>query len=51
MGGYDPTMNDDEIAQSIKILITKEFKLQIKNYQNQFMAEDYVTPFEIEEQK
>lgn len=34
MGGYDPTLNDDEIILSIKVLITKEFKLQIKNYQS-----------------
>ena len=51
MGGYDPTMNDDEIIEQVKVLITKEFKLQIKNYQNQFAAEDYVTPFAVEEQK
>ena len=51
MGGYDPTMIDDEIIEQVKILITKEFKLQIKNYRNQFVAEDYVNPFAIEEQK
>lgn len=52
MGGYDPTMSDDEIMEQVKELIIKEYMLQIANYQKQFMADDYVTPFQaVEEEK